>query len=163
MIRVLLAVLLAAALVGVSLSAVQAADRTRAATRTHAAASGLADELDRVATDDDPVPAGELGSVRVTTVRLPAGGRLLVGTGAPRRSGGTFQWRAGGRSGRLHLSVPLAIPDGGSLELHGGTHQLRIGYVACPDGPRVTVRRFKTDAGTTPTRVPERGRHGVCL
>lgn len=163
MIRVLLAVLLTAALVGVSLSTVQTADRTRAATRTHAAASTLADELDRVATDDDPVPAGEPGANRVVTVRLPTGSRLHVETGGDRRAGGTLRWDAGGRSGRLHLSVALAVPGSAPLELHGGTHRLRVGYVTCPDGSRVTVRRFKTDAGTTSTRVPERGRHGVCL
>ena len=163
MIRVLLAVLLATAIVGVSLSAVQTADRTRAATRTHAAASTLADALDRVATDEDPVPAGEPGANRVLTVRLPAGSRLHVGTGGDRRGGGTLRWNAGGRAGRLHLSVALAVPAGEPVELRGGTHRLRVGYVACPDGSRVTVRRFKTDAGTTPTRVPERGAHGVCL
>lgn len=158
MIRVLLAALLAAALVGVSLPAIAEADRTRAATRTHAAATDLAATLARFAGRNDPVGVGERGASRVLTVRIPPDGRLTVGGGPA-----GLRWRAGGHTGRRRPDVALAVPNAGGLTLRSGTHRLRLGYVRCPVGPRVTVRRFKTEEGATPTRVPERGDPGVCV
>lgn len=152
MIRVVLGVVLAAALVGVSLPALEVADRTTAATRTEATATDLAATVERFAVANDPVRAGEAGARRVVTVRLPAGASLRVGT--------RLRWRADGRSGHAHPPPPIETPGDGVLTLGGGTHHLRLGYVERPAGPVVTVRRFKPEAGTTPARVRERCRRG---
>ncbi|MFC7226045.1 hypothetical protein N0B31_01415 [Salinirubellus salinus] len=147
-----LGVVLAAALVGVSLPALEVADRTGAATRTEATATDLAATVERFAATNDPVRAGEPGARRVVTIHLPAGASLRIGT--------RLRWRAGGQRGDARLAPAIETPGDGVLTLAGGTHRLRLGYVRRPAGPVVTVRRFKPEAGTTPTRVPERWRRG---
>lgn len=152
MIRVVLAVLLATALVGVSLPALEVGDRTSAATRTHAVATDLATTLTRFAAHNDPIPAGERGARRVVTVRLPPGVRLHVGQ--------SLRWEAGDRRGQARLAPAVETSTEEPMTLRGGTHRLRLRYVRRASGPVVTVRRFKSEAGTTPARVPERRRCG---
>ncbi len=154
MIRPLLAVLLAAAILGVSLPAIDHAERERSATRTSAAAATLADRIDRFAAQNDPVAPGMAGASSVVTLALPRGATVEFRDG--------IRWRAGGRAGLLRTDPALRTPSD-PLELRGGDHRLELGHVRCPDGPVVTLRRFKSDDGTTPSRVPERPLPDVCV
>ena len=154
MIRPLLAALLATALLAVSLPAVDHAERERSAARTGATAATLAERIDRFAARNDPVAPSLPGASRVVSVGLPRGVTVRIDD--------AVRWRAGGRSGEVRTDPPLDTP-GGTLELRGGEHRLALGHVRCPDGPVVTLRRFKSDGAATPSRVPERPLPDVCV
>lgn len=138
MIRVLLAVALAAALLSASLPAVEsaAADRTAASVDRdidairHAGASLLA--------TDDP------GARRVVTVSLPAGSLTAAGvqslTIACRPHCTVRYTLERGASRTRRLGLPLATPDGAVGLGTPGDHRLTLGLGGGDDGRVVTVR-----------------------
>ncbi|WP_435116826.1 DUF7311 family protein [Halolamina sp. C58] len=138
MIRALLAVSLAAALLAASLPAVESA----AADRTAAALDRDVDRLDRAAGSllvaDDP------GARRVLTVTLPADSLVAVGVETfvvdcdPTCAVGYSLRNGASRTRRL--SLPLATPDGAVRFGTPGDHRLRLGLAHGDDGRVVTVR-----------------------
>lgn len=83
MIRVVLAVVLASALLGVSLPVAERAERDRNAAIATAELTELADRADRLAADNDPVPLEERPATATVSIQYPAptltdGGRFLV-------------------------------------------------------------------------------------
>ncbi|MEF8860939.1 MAG: hypothetical protein V5A40_04175 [Haloarculaceae archaeon] len=162
MIRVALAALLAAALLGVTMPVIgdarsSATDRTLGAdlARVGNAAESLAARHDAVRPEAGParltvglvVPERDWGRApaTVTVGGDPAGDSLAwqVGDG-PRRSVGVGVelrvWRAGG-------------PVDGSLRLGPGRHRLVLSLVRVDGSQVVAVRGFKSDTGRTSPRV----------
>lgn len=138
MIRALLAVVLAAALLAASLPAVKSA----AADRTAASLDRDVDDLERAGSSllarDDP------GARRVVTVSLPAETLSAVGVEAftincdPHCS--VRYTLETGASRVRRLSVPLATPDGVVRLSRPGDHRLTLGLGVDDDRRVVTVR-----------------------
>lgn len=138
MIRVVLAVALAAALLSASLPAVESAatDRTAAALdrdadRIRAAGASLL-------ADDDA------GARRVTTVSLPTSTLTAAGVDSftvDCRPGCAVRYTlASGASRTRRLPFPLATPDGPVALSRPGEHRLTLGLASGGDGRVVTVR-----------------------
>lgn len=170
MIRAVLSVLLAAALLGASFPAIDAArqDHSETAIRTQL------DRVERAATamlaTDDPTDAG---ARRLVTLRLPAKSWTDAGTESVRigsasdGSGGRFTWSVDGDTrGVRHLpDVPIRTErDAGVLTLAGpGRHRLVLSLDGTATDPVVTVRTFTRDGGAsgahaTVAPIPNRGR-----
>lgn len=153
-IRIVLTVALAAALLAASLPAVDSArgDRTAAelaadfASIRHAAA-GLVDE-------DDPTRGDVAGARRLVTVGIPPSSWTTAAVdsvtvrGQTDSSGPTLGYRLdSGRRSRLRLDVPLRTPNGPLVFTTPGAHRLAL-TLAWGDrdggegtGPTVVVRR----------------------
>lgn len=138
MIRVLLAVTLAAALLAASLPAVESA----AADRTDAA---LNRDIDRLQTIGESLLASEdIGARRTLTVSLSAERLTTAGVSSftiACRPVCAVRYELTGRPVQTRtLSLPLATPDG-PIRLSGpGEHRLSLG-LAINDGQRVVVLR----------------------
>lgn len=138
MIRALLAVSLAAALLAASLPAIESA----AADRTAAALDRDVGRLERGG--ESLLAADDPGARRVLTVTLPADSLVAVGverfavdcepTCAVRYS------LQNGASRTRRLSLPLVTPDGPVRFGTPGDHRLRLGLAHGDDGRIVTVR-----------------------
>jgi len=148
--RTVLAVLLATALLAVSLPALDDARQERAAT---AVATDI-DALQRAAGDllaaDDPTDGA--GARRVFTFRLPARQWTNAGieqvTITPRADGtpASVSWRVDGdrTMSRPLPGLPLQTPTGAPLRLQSqGRHRLVLALSGTPGSPVVTVRRLK--------------------
>lgn len=146
MIRTVLAVVLAAALLSISLPAVDAA----AAERTAAQMDGAVDDIAAAATDltaDDPGPTRRLAPRRVVDVRLPerslttARVRHLTvdgGGDGPAR----ISYALGGRTPNSHrVEAPIVTPTGPIVLRAPGKHTLVLRYVRRDDDPVVLVDR----------------------
>lgn len=138
MIRALVAVSLAAALLAAALPAVQSA----AADRTAAALDRDVDRIERAGesllADDDP------GARRVVTVSLPADSLTAIGVDAfvlACRPGCTVQYTLGsGASRTRRLALPLSTPAG-TVRLSGpGEYRLTLRLEDAEDGRTVAVR-----------------------
>lgn len=140
--RVVLAVLLSTALLGVALPAAETARSQRAATLAAEEATDLAAVADRFARRNDAVVARAEGATRLVAVRVPAGTTLRV-------ESGRLVWTQGDRTHRVTTDVRLA----GDATLAPGRHRLRLSLYRRDGEPVVTVRRFKSEAETTPSRV----------
>lgn len=147
MIRVVVTVLLALALVAASLPAIAhvAADRSDAQVR-----AGI-DDLDAAATDlarsEEAVPGTE-GARRVVAVEIPAEGLSAAAvahvTIAP--DGRRYRYRIGGRSAEsVRGTVPVYTLDGEALVLRdAGRHRLVLALVDVEGSRRVVVARYRT-------------------
>jgi hypothetical protein len=162
MLRVVVAVALAVALLGVAMPAVDSARVDHADARVATALDRLAATAERLRARNDPSPPGTAGARRMITLHLPgpswASARLetlsvpatTAGRGPSGR--GTVTWRVegGGRRTRV-LSAPVVGPDGGLTVRGGGSRQLVVELVR--EGGRAVVRirrpEFKSDAGTS--------------
>lgn len=148
MIRVVLAVVLTTALLGVSLPAIDDArrDHTETTVRTEL------QRLERAATNlldmDDPT---DDGARRVVTIKLPARswtdvGIACVAVGPARTgSGGRLTWAVEGGTRRVRRlpRIPIRTADGDALTINAsGRHRLVLSLDGVRRDPVVTVRRF---------------------
>jgi Tfp pilus assembly protein FimT len=157
MIRTVLAVALAAALVAVSQPAIQQAGRERTATT-------VADEVDRfveraehlIDTDD---ATARPGARRIVTIDLPEDGRVAAGvdrlsfeprldgddrTDATATSAITWVIDGGDRHERVLERVRLETTDGSPLRLsEPGQHRLVLSLRGSSANPSVHVQRFE--------------------
>lgn len=148
--RAVLAVLLASALLGATLPALDDARRERASMTVAEQAETLERTARRLARTDDPT--ADAGARRIVTLSLPASDRttaavdrLSVGP-ASGDAGGRIRWHVrGGSTHEAMLSGPrLGTTDGEPLALDGpGRHRLVLALDGRPDSPVVTVRRLK--------------------
>jgi len=146
-VRVVVAVVLTAALVAVSMPAVSTARADAADSRIDRQLAALGERLETLVATNDPT-AGP-GARHVTELALPAGTvtsaavrRLRIGS---REGVGVASWRVGDTSAdstRL-AGVPIRAPDGGSLTLReAGTHRLVFGLRLRSGRTVLTVRRL---------------------
>ncbi len=138
MIRALLAVTLAAALLAASLPAIESA----AADRTAASLDREVDRLERAGhsllADDDP------GARRVVTVTLPPGSLVAAevdsfAVSCDQRCLVRYVLDSGASRSR-RLDLPLATPEGAVRFGSPGEHRLTLGLRDGDDGRVVTVR-----------------------
>jgi hypothetical protein len=116
-VRVVVAVVVAMALLGGSLAAVERARDAHAATRLDDTTADLADTADRLADRNDATRAGDARVV--VWLRVPAGGSFRV-------VDGHLGWRIdGGPWHRRHLAVAVDSRTG-RLRLAPGRHRLRL-------------------------------------
>lgn len=142
MIRVVLAVLLSAAILGVVLPAADTARSQRAATLAADEANEFTVAVDRFVRRNDPVPVGSPGATRLVTVRMPAATTLRI-------RDGHVAWTHGDRTHRVTTDTQLA----GNLTVGPGTHQVRLSLHRENGEPVVTVRRFKPENAASHSRV----------
>jgi hypothetical protein len=157
-VRTLLTVVVATALLGASLPAVEEARADRTTARLDATATRLSDAAAALVAADDPVPSGERGASRTVVVALPAGGfadaradYLSVG-GLPNDSRPTtVGYRVDGAPPRrLDAGVRFFVGER-PLVLPPGRHTLRLTLVRRGGhvGVRVHVDGYAdTGAGT---------------
>ncbi len=149
-VRVVLAVLLSAALLSLALPAADTARDQRAATLAAGEAEQVASAAERLARTNDPVSRG---ATRPLAVRVPAGTAIRLGNG-------TLAWLQDGRRHRVDAAVRLA----GDLTLGSGRHRIRLSLVRRNGTAVVAVRRFKAERAATAARVrPPLRRAGVSL
>jgi hypothetical protein len=173
-IRVVLTVVLAAALLGAALPGVDCARVAHTDTRLRGELDSRRLHAEELAAREHPVPPAERRARRVLTLRLPgrswgdARATVTLGLPAPDADGSRFAWRVGdGRRRSLRVDVPVRVPhsatEGRRLRLsRPGRHRLVLAFRHGPDRPVVTVRRlgFKYRNGTTPghARLARRAR-----
>lgn len=146
-VRTLLTVVVAAALLGSSLPAVDDARADRTATRLDATATHLSDAAAVLGATDDPVPVGERGASRTLVVTLPRAGfadaradYLSVGGTPTHPDGSTVAYRVAGRPPR-RIETSVAFVTGEEpLVLPPGRHRLRLTLVRTANGVGVRVR-----------------------
>ncbi|WP_254543351.1 DUF7311 family protein [Halomarina pelagica] len=126
MLRVVLAVLLAVALVGASLPAVERARVASSDAAVEREATALATAVERACADSDPVTPGGPGARRVVTLALPARSWGHAGVERVRVTPRGVRWRVrGGARHRLRFDGPAALDR--PIELRGaGRHRLRV-------------------------------------
>lgn len=146
MIRVLLAVVLAAALVGYALPAVEQARASRADTLARDELTDFRATAVQFAATNDPVPAGTAGATLLVTVRVPRDTALGIGVGPHDES---LAWD---RAGRTRVETDIRF-DGTLWLRESGRHRLRLSLVERGRDRVVRVRRFKPERATTTARV----------
>lgn len=141
MIRVVLAVALAVALLGASLPVAERVERDRNAALATEELQGLARTADRLAANNDPVAASESPAAATRIVAPPAptvtdGGRIVV-------ADNRLVWvPATGQDSSIEPTVDLDVP-GGPLVLASET-RLRLSLVG-DDAPAVRVERARVE------------------
>lgn len=159
MIRVVLAVVLTTALLGVSFPVIDEARRDHTETTVETELREVERAATSLLTTDDPA---EDGARRIIEIRLPArswsdAGVDAVTIGKSRAgNGGRLTWTAvGGRQQVRRLpDVPLRTDDGDSLGLEAsGRHRLVLSLDGNRSDPVVTVRTFTSDDGTSPAHA----------
>lgn len=150
MIRAVLAVALAAAILSLSLGAIDDARVANADARIEAGADRLVAAAEALAATDQPVPPGRPGARRVLELSLPA--RTWSAAGVDAVEVGALPGRPAGRGG-VAWTVPggprrvlrvegVALrgstPDGTLVLRRSGTHRLVLALVE-RDGRRVVV------------------------
>lgn len=155
-VRVVVAVLLAAALLGYALPAVDRAHVSRADALARDELEDLGDATERFATGNAPPPPGVAGASRVVDVRVPRGTTLAVGVG-PR--GASLAWTRPGRAGWVGR-IGTSVAFDGPLRLRAaGTHRIEFTVVRADAGPQVSVGRVASTSGAErpgPTRTAGR-------
>lgn len=141
MIRVVVSVCVASALLAASLPAVEDARADRTATSLDRAGERLVRAAESLVAAD----AAEAGARRIVQLRIPTGSLGEAGVREVRFECDpvcSMRYRLGdGRRGRTSLeSVPLATPDGPVSLSRPGTHRLRLGLAHDDDERVVTVR-----------------------
>lgn len=157
MIRAVLAVCLAVALLGVALPAVEDASRDHSAAVADAELTRLRATIADLAATDAALPADSAGARRLVTLRLPTpdlaaapvaylavGG--VPGTASDDTSAGGSTRLAyrlqGGQPQTISVPVDLRTPDGDPLVLRrAGRHRLRVRLLAADAGVAVRVER----------------------
>lgn len=163
-VRTLLTVLVAVALLGASMPAVEDARTTRTDERLEAAVGKLSDAAASLVAHDDPLDRCGVGASRTVTVSLPDGGftdarasYLAVGGSRHEPSPSVVTYKTAGQPPRqLDVGVRFVTGDD-PLVLTPGRHVLRLTLVRTPDGPGVCVRQHSV-SGATGTNVQIRGR-----
>jgi len=186
--RAVLAVALAVALLAASLPAVDRARRDHADSQVRGQLERLATAARALAARNDPVPVGDAGATRALTLRLPARGWRSAGVayvaigGVPGNAttdtpdGDVLAWRLAGGPPRVVRVEGVAVhtvaddriaPDGRPLVLReSGRHRVELSLVRHRGRPVVLVRRFKPEDGTSPERargVRAKRRRGVSV
>ncbi|WP_276260894.1 DUF7311 family protein [Haloglomus litoreum] len=115
--RVVLAVLLTAALLGTGLPAAERAGETRTATRLDGTAARLATAAARLAARNDPTRSG--AARRTIRLRVPPDGRLRIGHD-------TLAWRVDDGAWHRQRPSPDLVAEHGRLTLAPGHHRLRL-------------------------------------
>lgn len=162
MLRVVVAIALAAALLGASMPAVDTARIDHAEARMAAEVDGLAATAERLQERNDPAPPGVPGARREVRLHLPgpswgsASLDYLSIPGAVTGSRGAnyteVTWRVeGGRRTTRKLPVRLVGPGDGLTVEGGGSRQVVLELTRRDEGPAVLVRRpeFKSDGGAS--------------
>jgi hypothetical protein len=154
-VRTVLALVIAAALLAVSMPAVTDArlDHTEATVR--AEVQGIERAMRSLRATDDPVAGGD-GPRRQVTLTVPerswtdSGVRDLV-VRPGNESGLCVRWRLrGGRTGTTRVGSGPVTVAGSPLRFGtAGRHSVVVSLTAGPSGPRISVRRFTTDEGST--------------
>jgi hypothetical protein len=152
-VRTVLALVVAAALLAVSLPAITDArlDHTEATVR--AEVEGIERAMRSLRATDDPVAGGD-GPRRQVTLTVPArswtdsGVRGLV-VRPGNESGLCVRWRLrGGRTGTMRVgSGPVRVAASPLRFAAAGRHRVVVSLTAGPAGPRISVRRFTTEEG----------------
>lgn len=174
MLRAVLAVAIAVALLAVSLPPIDAARRDTADSALRGTLEHLETVAENLEGNNDPVPVGSAGASRTATVRIPARGwhgvevtRVTIGglkgaDSADTNGSDVFGWRL--RGGPRHVlrvdrvdihtvAAGIVLPDDRPLVLREpGRHVLELRLVRLEGKPVVLVRRFKPENG------PIRGR-----
>lgn len=149
-VRTLLAVLVATALLGASMPAVEDVRTERTAAHLDATATRLVDAAAALVASDDPVPAGTVGAGRTVVVTLPRASvatrtadYLAIGgrPGDPDPDPGTVAYRVAGRAPRRIDARVRFVTDTGPepLVLGAGRHRLRLTLVRTDAGVGVHV------------------------
>lgn len=169
MLRAVLAVAIAAALLAVSLPPIDAARRDNADSAMRRTLEHLETVTENLERNNDPVPVGSAGATRTVTVRIPARGwhgvevtRVTIGglkgaDAADTNGSDVFGWRLRGgprhvlRVDRVDIHAVAAgtvLPDDRPLVLgEPGRHVLELRLVRLEGNPVVLVRRFKPENG----------------
>ncbi len=177
-VRTLLTVVVATALLGASLPAVEDARTDRTAARLDATATRLSDVSAALVAADDPVPSGERGASRTVVVTLPSGGfadaraRYLSVGGLPndsRQPATTVGYRVADRpprrlDARVRFFVgerPLVLPPGRhtlrlTLVRRGGEVGVRVRVAGHAEPEEETTRPGTPSAAGTPTDAERR-------
>lgn len=152
-VRVVVAVLLATALLGYALPAVEQARDSRADALARDELRTLGDAATRFAAENDPAPPGVADTRLVVEVRVPRGTTLGVGVGP---HDGSLAWTRSGRPGwvgRVETDVAFA----GSFRLReAGSHRVEFTLVRAEEGLAVRVRTLKNEAEGRTARVRTR-------
>lgn len=131
-VRVTLAVVLTAALLGVGLPAAERAGDARTATRLDDVTDRLTAAVTRLAVGNDATRSG--AARRTVRLRVPPGGTLRVGRDA-------LAWRVDGGSWHRRR-LPQSLTTGGDrLTLAPGRHRLRLSLRLRSGTPTVRVTR----------------------
>lgn len=156
MLRVVLARLLAVAVVGASVPAVDSARVEATDSRLRGELTSVRAAVADLLVRDDPTRGP--GARRVLTVRLPHRSWGQAGTARVALGGDVLAWRA--RSGSRHtLRLPARLrttDEADALVLRRpGRHRLVLALVPDDGEPVVTVRRhtFKSENGTSPSHA----------
>lgn len=175
MLRAVLAVALAVALLAASLPAIDRAQHDHADSQVRSQLERLVTVARALAARNDPVPVGNAGATRTLTLRLPARGWRSAGVayvaigGVPGNAttdtsdGDVLAWRLTGGPPRVVRVEDIAIhtisdgrvaPDGRPLVVReSGRHRVELSLVRHRGRPVVLVRRFKSEDGTNPGRA----------
>lgn len=157
MLRAVLAVVLATALLGASLPAVDRARQDHSGTTVRTELDRVERAANSLIDADDPTIVGT-GARRVVTVRLPKESWTDAGTDAVSFAsshegpGGRLAWtvRGGMRHVRHLPNVPLRTATGDPLTLRSaGNHRLVLSLDGTAVDPVVTIRRFTSDGGAS--------------
>jgi hypothetical protein len=139
-IRVVVTVLLAAALVGAVLPVVDTARDDHAVALARDELVDLRASSAKFIVENDPPPPGVAGPSLLVTVRVPDGVTLRVGVG-PR--GESLAWQRESRTGRVETDIPFAS----SLTLREqGQHRLRLTLAGESGDATLRVRRAQGSA-----------------
>lgn len=152
-VRLVIACVIAAALIGASMPAIQTVRADHADATVARQLDTLSTRLRAMVERDDPA-VGPGAQLRVD-IRLPhrsfVRSRITALSVHTESNTTVATWRVGdrGRTRRRLVDLPLRTPGTGLTLRAAGTHRLVFGYRR-DDGQRVvTVRRFKTDAAAT--------------
>lgn len=162
-VRTLLTVVVAAALLGASLPAVDDARTTRTDARLDTTAAHLTAVASDLVATDDPVPDDTHGASRTVVVTVPSGGfadaraaYLSVG-GLPNASQpATVGYRVAGQPPRRVDSGVRFVTGDAPLVLAPGQHTLRLTLVRTFEGPAVRVRVAGHDGSRANVQIRER-------
>ncbi|MDZ7747420.1 MAG: hypothetical protein U5K28_13320 [Halobacteriales archaeon] len=141
-VRLTVATLLTAALLGVGLPAAETAHSERAATLAHDELTEFRETAARFYIHNDATRPDIPGASRRYTLRVPDSTTVWLGVG-PRNE--RLRWQHDAHEG--HVETDLLLD--GSLRLDAGSHRLRLRLVRTDDGNRIRVARFKSDAEAT--------------
>lgn len=146
MIRAVLAVVLAVALLGISLPVVDDASRDRTGARLDRGMDRVADAATGLRADD-PGPAWRLAPRRTVRLRIPRATWTTSGVESFRVAGGgpvaaaTVGYDLPGRPPvTRRLDAPIRTPDGPIVLREPGLRSLRFGFVRRSGDPVVLVR-----------------------
>ena len=152
-VRLVLSVVVAAALLGAAMPVVEDARHDVSATEADRAAQHLADTITQVSRSSDPVPQGVPGAKRVVTVDLPPDATVRVGgalneSEADGSESDLITYDVGpATSGRERVPVDTRVvvdgvvqPDSEGLVLRG-SERVVVRYVLVDDEPTALVGR----------------------